>query len=138
MKPYSEYQAIVNKDCEVITRPESKYAYWAYSNGNSIKCETRTEALAISKVVERINVNKDEINAYNKEQQRRANEAYMLWYADLCERHNDVSEKVFVLCLRYATSFAEDSCDYDSIADKMNDMFLFLNDYNTLVEAEKS
>lgn len=127
MKKYIEYWDLVEgyQEFKNLPVPQSVSKFYAYLDGQATLCNSEAEAYKISKLTERIVINKEEIDDYWKKARYFESEAHRLWYDDLRNEYNDVSDGVFELCYNRVI-LTHDSYGHDTVADELYDIIYFV------------
>lgn len=124
MKPYKEYLQAENV-LDYSTRPIPEYVWIAYKNGEvvyrSLLSREDAEKRGNTKVVEKVCVNKADIDAWDEVQKQTTYRAETKWYEDLLEEYSFLNLTVFNLC--YAEAYDRGhSSGHDEIANCMDNM----------------
>lgn len=117
MKKFSEYL----KDAGYVVgspEPTAIYGYFAYKNGKCTQHSTKEDALSVSKNIECVCINQDEINKFRDEQKKKHQLAFDVWYAELVYEYDYLPKGVFEVC--YNNSYEDNhSYGYDEVANGM-------------------
>ena len=127
MKPYKEYLQAENVP-DYRTRPTPEYVWFAYKNGEvvyrSLLSWEDAEKRGNTKVVEKVCVNKADIDAWDEVQEQAVCRAETKWYEDMREEYSFLNSTVFNLC--YAEAYGRGhSSGYDEVANYMIDIVCF-------------
>lgn len=127
MKPYKEYLQAENVR-DYSTRPAPECMWFAYKNGEvvyrSLLSQEDAEKRGNTKVVEKVCVNKADIDAWDEVRQQTECRAETKWYEDLREEYSFLNSTVFSLC--YAEAYDRGhSSGYDEVANYMIDIVYF-------------
>ena len=130
MKTFKEYLQAENV-LDYSTRPARpapEYVWFAYKNGEvvyrSLLSQEDAEKRGNTKVVEKVCVNKADIDAWDEVQEQTIYRAETKWYEDLREEYSFLNSTVFSLC--YAEAYNRGhSSGYDDVANYMIDIVYF-------------
>lgn len=127
MKPYKEYLQAENV-LDYSTRPTPEYVWVAYKNGEvvyrSLLSREDAEKRGNTKVVERVCVNKADIDVWDEAQTQALGRAETKWYEDLREEYSELNSTIFNLCYNEAQDRGHSS-GYDEVANYMIDIVDF-------------
>ena len=127
MKPYKEYLKAENV-LDYTARPTPEYMWIAYKNGEvvyrSLLSWEDAEARGNTEVVEKVCVNKADIDAWDEVQEQTVCRAETKWYEDLREEYSFLNSPVFNLCYTEAHDRGHSS-GHDEIANCMIDIVYF-------------
>src|SRR5574338_268162 len=127
MKRFVEYE----KEAEVPLRsskPDSVYVWYAYKNGKLV-AESKVsredaERLGGTKIVEKVEKNKEEQRQWQENFNNRYQAAVDAWYSDLEKEYYMLDEEVFAVCYDYAYDRGHSS-GYDEVAEQMEHYAIF-------------
>lgn len=100
------------------------YRYYAYLNGTATTFDTMDEAKKHSKLVERVQINKDEVTDYQNKVKNIYSDIYNEWDAWLRNQYSDVSHEVYSLCMSMAYDRGHSS-GYDEVESYLSDYIYF-------------
>lgn len=103
--------------------PEVKpiYKWFAYKKGDAVQCKTREEALAISKLIEKVCDNDLEVRDYKSKICNIEARAESLWIKQYLGRYPNFNEKQMNICYNYAYSLYH-SEGFDQVGDALDDI----------------
>jgi len=118
MISFSEACVHANYDRSNYEPPAPKYTYFAYKEGKSQQFLTEQEAKNFSKNIERVTINKDEIDTYHIERREQETKAVRIWQQYLRNEYSYLSDELFDLC--YSKAYDEGhSAGYDEVGNCM-------------------
>ena len=127
MKPYKEYLQAENV-LDYGTRPTPEYVWIAYKNGEvvyrSLLSWEDAEKRGNTEVVEKVCVNKADVDAWDEVQNQATCRAETKWYEDLREEYSFLNSTVFNLCFSEAHDRGHSS-GYGEVANYMIDIVRF-------------
>lgn len=124
MKSWKECCEEVGYDPTKYNPPSLKFTYFAYKNGACFEVNTLEEAKGISKFTEKVELNREEVDAYFKNQGELEVKAVNLWYKELMQEYNYLPKPILEKCYNLAYDFGH-SAGYDEVASYMYDFVNF-------------
>jgi hypothetical protein len=116
--------------------PPAKYMYYAYKNGTCSIFETEKTAKEFSYIIERFQVNKEEISQYWNTHKKISQLAENIWYKALEETYKHLSPEMFEACYGEAYDRGH-SAGWDEVVYYMDEVVSFANTIKTIVEKQQ-
>lgn len=110
------------------TKPEPDVVWYAYKQGVYLGFSEVSHSHAVeefdTKVIEKIVVNQEEIDAWTAQWEQTQSLAFKLWYQSLLDDYHDLPMDVLELCYQRAYGQGH-SCGYDEVAMYMDEYVEF-------------
>lgn len=99
--------------------------FYAYKSGSFEVFDDKREALKFSSLVEKVIINKAELDDFNKSNKEYRNKIHTAWKAELRDEFREFNDKTFNYMYEKVTS---EESNYDQITNSMFDLADFVSD----------